>query len=178
MIKSDYHPILFYPFPLSLFDIIKLLHNGFLRGVTMPIFKIIIICLLFLLSGCTLVDNYNAKSHEQLTDLMIEHSQFITDFTSKNEQLDLISVKIEDRAIREKFDKAIAYAQTLGDSWRVNNLWLLKDIYNDDYLQLIDQDRNFNYQQSDIYRQQNTLAWKTAINGECSRPASLCSPGN
>lgn len=144
----------------------------------MPLLRLIITCLLFLASGCTLADNYNAKSHEQLTNLMIEHSQFITDFTTTNEQLDLEEVKTEDRTMRENFDKAIAYAQSLGDSWRVNNLWLLKGIYNDDYFQLIDQNRNFNYQQSDLYRDQNTLAWKMAINGECSRPASLCSPGN
>lgn len=140
--------------------------------------RIIIIFLLVLVSGCTLVDSYNAKSHEQLTDLMVEHSQFIIDFTNTNEQLDLSKVKSEDRTIRENFDKAIGYAQSLGDSWRVNNLWLLKGIYNDDYSQLIEQNRNFNYQQSDIYRQHNNLAWKIAINGECSRPASLCSTGN
>lgn len=112
-----------------------------------------------LISACSLVGNYQPRAHAQLTDLMAAHLQMIDDFTAPSGTLDTL---------------ALAYAESLGDPLRTDNLRLLQLVYREDHARLLRQHRPFTPAQAALWRAQARLAYLEAVRGECNRPASPC----
>lgn len=127
-----------------------------------------------LLTACSLVGNYQARAHEQLTDLMAAHLQLIDDFTAPSAELDNAALAKADHDMRLRFAQTIAYAESLHDTLRTDNLRLLQSIYRDDHARLVNQNHPFNTAQAALWREQARQAYLEALRGECSRPTSPC----
>ncbi|WP_234012936.1 hypothetical protein [Cronobacter dublinensis] len=127
-----------------------------------------------LLAACSLVGNYQGRAHEQLTDLMAAHLQLIDDFTAPAGELDNAALAKADHDMRLRFAQAIAYAGSLHDTLRTDNLHLLQSVYRDDHARLVKQNRPFSPAQAALWREQARQAYLEALQGECSRPASPC----
>ncbi|EKK7715021.1 hypothetical protein PO816_001900 [Cronobacter dublinensis] len=127
-----------------------------------------------LLAACSLVGNYQARAHEQLTDLMAAHLQLIDDFTAPAGELDTAALAKADHDMRLRFAQAIAYAESLHDTLRTDNLRLLQSVYRDDHTRLVKQNYPFSPAQAALWRAQARQAYFEALRGECSRPASPC----
>ncbi|EPB6469611.1 hypothetical protein ACQUW4_004305 [Cronobacter dublinensis] len=127
-----------------------------------------------LLAACSLVGNYQARAHEQLTDLMATHLQLIDDFTAPAGELDNAALAKADHDMRLRFAQAIAYAESLHDPLRTDNLRLLQSVYRDDHARLVKQNPPFSPAQAKLWRAQARQAYLEALRGECSRPASPC----
>ncbi|MDT3667720.1 hypothetical protein ROK90_17155 [Cronobacter dublinensis] len=127
-----------------------------------------------LLIACSLVGNYQGRAHEQLTDLMAAHLQLIDDFTAPAGALDNAALAKADHDMRLRFAQAIAYAESLHDTLRTDNLRLLQSVYRDDHARLVKQNYPFSPAQAALWRAQARQAYLEALRGECSRPASPC----
>ncbi|EOC0416831.1 hypothetical protein ACI0Z1_001353 [Cronobacter malonaticus] len=133
-----------------------------------------LLCLTVLISACSMVGNYQPRAHAQLTDLMAAHLQFIDDFTASSDALDASALAEEDQLLRLRFAEAIAYAESLGDPLRTDNLRLLQSVYREDHARLQKQHRLFTPAQAALWRDQARLAYLEAVRGECNRPGSPC----
>ncbi|EJG0743277.1 hypothetical protein SMZ27_002499 [Cronobacter sakazakii] len=127
-----------------------------------------------LISACSLVGNYQPRAHAQLTDLMAAHLQFIDDFTAPSGVLDTAALEDADHTLQLRFAEALAYAESLGDPLRTDNLRLLQSVYQEDHARLLKQHRPFTPAQAALWRDQARLAYLEAVRGECRRPASPC----
>lgn len=127
-----------------------------------------------LISACSLVGNYQPRAHAQLTDLMAAHLQMIDDFTAPSGTLDTLALADADHTLQLRFAEALAYAESLGDPLRTDNLRLLQLVYREDHARLLRQHRPFTPAQAALWRSQARLAYLEAVRGECNRPASPC----
>ncbi|MDI6425905.1 hypothetical protein QL200_08145 [Cronobacter dublinensis] len=105
---------------------------------------------------------------------MAAHLQLIDDFTAPSGELDTAALAKADHDIRLRFAQAIAYAESLHDPLRTDNLRLLQSVYRDDHARLVKQNHPFSPAQAALWRAQARLAYLEALRGECSRPASPC----
>lgn len=130
--------------------------------------------LAILLTACRLVDGYHSQAHMQLTGLMSAHLQMIDDYAGTSDTQANATLKEEDRYLRLRFAEAIAYAESLGDPLRTDNLRLLQSLYREDYAALLRHRSSFTPAQATLWREQTRLAYLEAIRGECHRPGSPC----
>lgn len=127
-----------------------------------------------LVSACSLVGHYQPRAHAQLTELMVAHLQLIDDVTAPSGDWHADALSEADSRLRLRFAEALAYAESLHDPLRTDNLHLLQSLYRGDRARLFKQHHPFTAQQAALWRKQTQLAYLEAIRGECSRPASPC----
>ncbi|EKM6455868.1 hypothetical protein ACNKCJ_001245 [Cronobacter dublinensis] len=145
-----------------------------LHQTHLMLFRQTTLLLAALLTACSLAGNYQARAHEQLTDLMATHLQLIDDFTAPSAELDNAALAKADHDMRLRFAQAIAYAESLHDTLRTDNLRLLQSVYRDDHARLVKQNHPFSPAQAVLWREQARLAYLEALRGECSRHTSPC----
>ncbi len=139
------------------------------RKLKVPAFSFFIAVLF---CGCATIGGYNAISLEQLTSLKAYHLGLIDNNTqagNAKKQYDSQKVTAAKETGELKFNEAIEYAQAFKDKLRVDNIVLLKGVFEDDISLIQGKNRLITIPESQLMRAASALAYDEAIKGENSR---------
>ncbi len=127
------------------------------------------------LSACSLIGGYNAKSLEYVTSTKAAHMKFIDTFTEgENRSFSTEKLTAEVDKIDLKFREALVFANTLDDKLRISNIKALKEIFEEDVLNIKDKGRLLTEIEANTLSSPSGYAYDRAIKGECTRPNGQC----